>query len=315
MRDALRRDGWLLDLPLVALLAVVTAVVLVGFDAPQAVLWLLGVPFLLFLPGYALVSALFPEQPAPEPPAASTAAPEVTPGWTVRVALSLVLSAVVVAVVGVALGGVGAIRLDPAVGAVAVVTVVAAAVGMLRRVRLPGQRRANPFADRTLGHLSAGSRLRNLTLAVAVLALVGSVAFVGAAPSQGEAFTESYLLAEDADGDLVADGYPTTFVAGEGRPIHLGIENSEHRPVTYEVVVVAQEVDTNGMVVARERTDRFAVDLDHGESTVVERRPAPTLTGESIRLSFRIYKDTDPGDAAAPDQTLQLWIAVDERGE
>jgi uncharacterized membrane protein len=315
MRDVLQRDGWLLDLFVVAQLAVITAIVLLGFDAPRPVLWLLGVPFLLFLPGYAIVAALFPEEPATATREAAAAPWDGNPDWTVRLALSIVLSAIVVAVAGVVIHWVAGIRLLPAVVAISGVTLAGVAVALLRRLRLPPKVRSNPFADRSPGGLSAGSRLQNLTLAVAVLALVGSVAFVGAVPTQGEAFTETYLLAEDGDGDLVADDYPTTFVAGEGQSLHLGVENNEYRPITYEVAVVVQEVDPNGTVVAQQRLDRFAVDLDHGESTVVEREVAPTMTGEGLRMQLRIYKGTDPAGAASPDQTLQLWIDVDEAAE
>ncbi|QLD87119.1 DUF1616 domain-containing protein [Natronomonas halophila] len=315
MSDLLQRDGWLLDLFVVAQLAVITSVVLLGVDAPQAVLWLLGVPFLLFLPGYAIVAALFPEEPAASTWKTPTAPWDGNPDWTVRLALSIVLSAIVVAGAGVVIDWVAGIRLLPAVVAIGGVTLAGVAVALLRRLRLPPKVRANPFAGRSLGTLSMGSGLQNLTLAVAVLALVGSVAFVGAVPTQGEAFTESYLLTENAEGDLVADDYPTEFVAGEGQPLHLDIENNEFRPVTYEVAVVVQEVDADGTVVAQQRIDRFAVDLAHGESTVVERDIAPTMTGEGLRLQFQIYKGTEPADAASPDQTLQLWIDVDETGE
>lgn len=310
--DVLQRDGRFSDLLLVGLLSVLSAVVLLGVDVPQVVLWLLGVPFLLVLPGYAIVAALFPEQPVPASRAGATPAGAGNPGWTVRLALSLVLSAIVVGTVGVVLDWVWGIRLAPVVVAVAGVTISAAGVAGLRRLRLPVKLRASPVADRTFGFHPTGSTAQNLTLAIAVLALVGSVAFVGAVPPQGEAFTESYLLTEDADGELVADGYPTTFVDGESRPLHLGIENNEFRPVTYEVVVVLQDVDDDGTVVAREYLDRFTVELAHGESAVLEREIAPTMTGDGLQLSFQIHKDTDPDDAATPDQTLQLWIDVFE---
>lgn len=304
--SVLSRNGWLIDLLGAIALAVMTAGLLVGPGVDGAALWLIGVPFLIFLPGYAVVSAMFPEEPpgAVEGPSDS---PWSSPEWTTRLAVSFVLSGIVVAVVGVALGLVGELRLGPAVGGITAITLLGAEIGIIRRLLRPHDRRANPFGGRSLGALSAGTTAQNVTLVVAVLALVGAVAFVGATPTDGEAYTESYLLSEDEAGDLVADDYPTTFVAGEGHPLHLGIENNEHRDVTYEVDVVIQETDANGSVTAQQQVDEFVVDLQHGESLVVERTIAPTMTGDGLRLQFHIYKD---GAADTPDHTLQLWVEV-----
>lgn len=251
--------------------------------------------------------------------------PGTRPGWIGRLALSLATSAVVVALVVIGLSQAAAIRLVPVVAAVLAVTLAAVAVAFGRRRGLDPDYRAAPLAalvDRSEG---TGVDTPTVALLVAALLLVGAVAVTGAAPPQGQQFTESSLLTEDADGDLVANGYPTTFVAGEGHPLTLAIENNEYRSVTYEVVVLAQEVSADGSVTAERRLDSFAVPTDHGERRVVERDIVPTTTGDDIRLRFRIYKrgvdgETD-GDGSvntvgseassdAPDQTLQLWIEV-----
>lgn len=307
----LRQNNGVLDLVIVALLVGLTGVGLVNIDA-GALLWVFGIPFLLFLPGYAIVSALFPEQPDSGVAGASRDSWNSTPDWVTRLGLSFVISAVTVAVIGFVLGWMEVLRLGSAVGAIVAVTAVSLGIAFIRRFRLPQERRGNPLAGRQLG-FSTGTALQNLTLVVAVLALVGSVAFVGAVPSDGEAFTESYLLTEDADGDLVADDYPTTFVAGDGQPLSLGLENNEHRPVTYEVDVVVQELNADGTVLAEQRLDSFEVELAHGESAVVERDIAPTMTGEDLRLQFLVYKSDDTD---SPDQTLQLWVdVIDEADE
>lgn len=304
-RSALRWDAGVLDLIVVAVLAVVSGVALVGVG-PDGFLWLLGVPFLVLFPGYAIVSAIFPEQPGSEIVELSTGIRDNNPEWVARFTLSLVMSVVVVAVIGFFLGRAEVLRLAPAVGAIVGVTVVCTAVAFVRRIRLSKEHRANPFAGRHTP-FSTGTIGQNAVLVLSILVLVGSVAFVGAVPSDGEAFTESYLLAENAEGDLVADDYPTTFVPGDEQPLYIGVENNEYRSVTYEVDIVIQEVNANGEVVAQQHLDRFGVELDHGESAVVERDVAPTMTGEGLRLQFLISKGDD---ADSPDQTLQLWIDV-----
>lgn len=310
MSDTTGRLGADSDLLLVAATVVISAGVLLAVDGGP-IAWLVGIPFLLLWPGYAVVSALLPEQPSEEPHAetAGTAREWIgTPGWTVRFGLSLLLSVIVVAVAGLAVNWLATIRLVAVVVAITALTLAGLGVAALRRRQLPRAARANSFGSASVGD-TLGSRRQARSLAVAVLLLVGAVAFVGAAPPQGEAYTESYLLAETADGDLTAEEYPTEFVAGEGQPLYLGLENNEHRTVEYTVVVVADTLAPDGSVAVRQEVDRFGVELGHNESTTVERQIAPTRTGEDVRLQFRVYKG-DPGAAAEPDQTTQLWIDV-----
>lgn len=312
MMPSVRSAGWLLDLLLVAVLVTVTTVVLLGPSVPWPIVWLLGIPFLLFLPGYAIVSALFAEAPLETLGDWSIHPRDTSPDWTVRIALSLLLSAIVVAVVGVGIDWLLSIRLVPAVLGVATVTLFFAVVAAIRRSRRPADRRAGPLSGVTLRPPPTGTRIQSVTLVVAILALGMAVVFVGAAPSDGEAFTESYLLTESDDGELTAEGFPTTFVAGEGHTLSTAIENHEHRPMEYEVVVVVQAIDDDGTVSEQQQVDRFEVQLDHGEQSVVDREFAPSMTGERMRLQFRIYKNTSPEEADQPEQTLQLWIDVVE---
>lgn len=311
--------GWVTDLVLLGIAVVITNVALLGPSVPEPVVWVVGIPFLLFLPGYALVSALFPEAPGDQKTHATRAV--ASPGWTSRFALSLLSSAVVVAVVGVALGQLSAIRLMPIVLAISAVTLVGVVVAVIRRLRLSPIQRARPFGNGfhlLPGGLFTGSKFQNATMLLALIVLVSALGFVGATPSQGEAYTESYLLSENESGDLVADGYPTTFVSGEGHSMHVGMENHEQQSVSYEVVVLAQTVRPDGAIVVQQQVDQFDVQLSDGESTTVERTFAPTIIGDGLRLQVLVYKGSAPENPGADnaDQTLQLWIdVVDEQSE
>jgi uncharacterized membrane protein len=308
-------DDWQLDLAIVSVLAVISAGVLLAPWRLTAAAWIVGVPFLLFFPGYAVVSALFPGASGDHRGAVHQSV-SATPDWTVRIALSIALSAVVVSVIGVALSRIGAIRLDPLVIAIAAVTLVAVAVAAVRRLQLPLERRANPVSGPSVRLGSIGTSRRMATFVLAFVLLLGTVAAVGVVQPAGETYTESYLLTEDENGELVAEGYPTTFVAGEGHPLYVGLENHEHEPMSYEVVVLAQEVDSGGSVTAQRQVDRFSVDLEHTERAVVGRTIAPTTPGEGVRLRFLVYKGTAPSDVEdadlEADQTLQIWIDVVE---
>lgn len=308
-----RFHGWGLDLLIVGVLTIVAAVSLLGPLHGSSVALVVGIPFLLVLPGYAIVAAVFPQQPVDQSPD-STVRRDDSPDWLVRIALSLLGSALVVGLVGLLLDWLLTISLVPFVLSITVVTFCGIGIAAERRDRQPPAHRADPFVGRTFHFLSAGTTLQSLALGIAIVALVAATVFVGVAPTQGEQYSEAYLLTENDGGELTAESYPSTFVAGEGHELSLALSNQENEPVAYEVVVVAQEVGPDGAVTAEEQVDRFGTTIDDGETTVLERQIAPTMTGDGIRLRFLVYEGSEPGNDAEADHVLQLWIDV-EGGE
>lgn len=307
------RFGWTSDLLVAAGLTVASAWVLTHPNIGFPVTYLVGIPFLVFLPGYAVVSAVFPAKPGALPRSRAIPDGHGGPDWVVRVAVAFLGSGLLVAVSGVVLSETVGITENFAIMLLMGVTLLGLAVAALRRGQLATAWRAAPLAGSARGALPYGGRRQSIALIVAVLALVATVAVVGVASPQGESFTESYVLTEGANGDLVADDYPSDFVAGEGESLFVGIENHEHRTVSYGVEIVVQEVNGDGAVVAEESVDTFSTELAHGQRDVIERQVDPSMTGEGLRLRFRVYKGgVDEG--ATPDQTLQLWIDVVEAG-
>jgi len=295
------------------------SVLLSGISGPVS--WLLGVPFLLFWPGYATVSALLPMAAGIDtrPNVTADSTELLSPGWPARLGLSLLLSTVVVAIVGIGIDRVASVRLTPAVVAISVVTVAGVLVAAYRRRRLPLTARAAPLGTgrpRIGSWISRSGSVQSSrhrwTLVLAVVLLFATASFVAATPAHEASYTESYLLTENDTGSLVADGYPTTFVVNESRPLAVGLKNHEHRSITYTVDLVVEQVGPNGSVVGQQRVDRFRVNLAHGERTVVERRVYSPLTGDAVRLEARVYKPSAPPTTDEPDQTTHLWIEVVE---
>ncbi len=313
------RSEWTADLLIATLLTVVAAGVLLGPDIGWPIEEIAGVLLLMVLPGYAVVSALFPEQPSENLHNVPVDSRASSPDWTVRLILSFVGSLIIVAAVGILLNFQGAIRLTPVIGALVGVTLVGIVITAVRRSLLPGQRRARPFAGRTLWVFSTGTRVQSVVLVLSLLALVSTIAVIGVAPSQGETFSETYLLTEAESGELVAEEYPTTFVAGDGHSLTVGIENHEHRTVSYEVAVVVQEIGPGGSIENQQPVDQFNATVAHGERALLDRQIDPTMTGEGLRLQFLVYNDTspediDPSEPDSADQTLHIWIDVVEQG-
>lgn len=290
----------------------------------------LGLPFVLFLPGYAFVAALFPE--AGESIENGIASGD-DPGMAAdrsgidgieRIALSFGLSIAVVPLIGLVLNFTPfGIRLLPVLVAVAGFTLVMVAVATHRRRSIPSSDRFRvPYKtwlrSAWTEFTSPGSRLDgvlNVLLVVSVLLAAGSVTYAVAVPKQGEAFTESYLLTEHENGTLVADNYPTEFTAGEPKPIVVGISNHEHESVTYTMVVEIQRVTTTNnttSVLADREIRRFTSTIEDGNRIHRKLNLTPRMTGTRLRLAFLLYKDSPPANPTIESayRETHLWVNV-----
>lgn len=281
----------------------------------------LGVPFTLIAPGYAIVATLFPEAGGSRSEAGDSGVDGLE-----RVAFSIGLSIVVVPLCGLALTFTPwGIRLVPVVLVVAAVTVVATVAAAWRRRALPSdeQFRAPLGAwyragrDEFLAPDSRADVLVNAVLIVSLLVAVTSVAYAVTIPPDDEQFTELYLVSED-DGNLTAADYPDQFVRGEGQSVVLGIENHEDESVEYTVVVQLQRVDVaanDSRVTERQRLDRLNVTLGPGETAHREHEITPEMTGENLRVQYLLYRGEPPAEPTAENayRSVHLWIDVEER--
>jgi uncharacterized membrane protein len=286
----------------------------------------------LFVPGYALIAALFPERG----PAVSTAqsatldesdSDEKAGGIDVleRVVLSFGASIAVVPLVGLVLNFTPwGLRLVPILTGLTTVTVPLTVLAARRRSRLPTDVRFDPHPVAWLVAALRGltapddrtDAILNVLLVVSVLLAVGSVAYAVSDPTPDEEFTGFYLLTETETGELVAANYPTNFTTGESRSLVVGIENEEGQSETYTVVTQLQDVRIEGETVtvtdARE-LDRFSRELSDGTSVNLTRELTPDeLTGERLRLQFLLYRGEIPEtpDAASAYRETHLWVNV-----
>ncbi|ELY37690.1 DUF1616 domain-containing protein [Natronorubrum tibetense] len=304
----------------------------------------LGLVFVIFVPGYAVIAALFPEDGSSsvtarestdssldaEPPAAenggfSNRFSEGIDGIE-RAALAIGLSIAITPLLGLILNFTPwGIRLVPIMVAGSAVTIVAVAVAAVRRWELPPDERFHvPYREWYVTSrealLSTDSRadtaLTVLLVASVVLA-VGTVSYAVVVPPDHERFSAVYLLGEDDDGELVMDNYPEEFIQGEPQEIIVGVDNHEHRTVDYTVVVLEQSVVEAGnetVVEDQRELERFETQLDHDETWHHPHDVAPTMTGEDVRLVWLLYPDDVPDEPAmeSAPYAAQLWIDVDE---
>ncbi len=294
----------------------------------------LGLAFVLFIPGYALIAALFPEEG--ESPTVDEHIDD-EEGWLAthrregidgieRTALSFGLSIAVVPLIGLALNFTPwGIRLVPIMVALSIFTVVMAGVAAYRRWELPPEERFRvPYRtwyDRAYAEVfEPEDRLDaalNVALALSILLAVGVLGFAVMFPPTGEQFSSLYILTERDDGDLVAADYPTEFVAGEPQSIVVGIDNNEHDTVEYTLVIQVQSEefeDNETTVLEREELDRLTVTISHNETWLDAHEVAPEMLGEDLRLTYLLYIDEVPEVPTRENayRDVYLWITVEE---
>lgn len=328
----MRVHHWTLDLLAVLAVAAAAAAGILAFDLAWTPIRLaLTLPLVLLAPGYAFVSALFPEQGRDQ-------------GFSLleRLVLSIALSLVVVSVIAyVANFTPYGVRLLPVLGGVVTWTVVFALAALIRRARLPQQDRyalrwtagnstipglfsiqrrgisaqRGPFEPETRGQL-----LLNLFLVVSVLTLVLGGAYLAvAAPSlpDTEPHTEYYLLGENENGELTADALPTELSAGSAEQVYVGIENHEGETRTYTTVVLQQQVTLSDdgrnveSVNSQEELDRFETTVEDGETERVGYELSPTAGGD-VHVWFLLYDGEVPENPSPEnaDRTTRLTVSV-----
>jgi uncharacterized membrane protein len=277
----------------------------------------LGIVFVLFAPGYALVSVLLPERTAIE----SGQARQIT--IAERLVMSIGLSAIIVPLVGYALHY-ATLRIDGAamVSFVGAITVALAVLAWGRRRLASDPFGIDPFGamDRTKVFLVVPRQRRETALnAAIVIGIVVAAATIGvtaATNENGERYTEFYLLSGGAETEgAVADGYPVEVTSGDSAAFVVGIANHERESITYTVVVQLQRIDTaadDRAITERVVLDTFEVSVDSGDSVEREHVIEPTLEGEDLRVTYLLYAETPPEDPTAENayRSTHAWIDV-----
>ena len=249
----------------------------------------LGLAFTLFLPGYALIAALFPKKS--------------DIGNIERLALSFGLSIAVVPLTGLILNYTPwGIRLYPVLISLLSFIFVAAGVAWFRRRKLSEEDRfALRFRHRlselfsSWGRQGRWDKVLNGLLVAAIVCAVGTLAYAVAMPQVGEKFTEFYILGQEGS----AAQYPRELVLGESAVVGLGIVNHEQAVVDYRV-----EIAIDG-----EKVREIApIVLDHEEKWEGEAIFIASKVGPSQRVSFLLYK----ADSVEVYLELHLWVDVEQ---
>jgi uncharacterized membrane protein len=277
------------EFPLLLFLGVVL-IVLIAFNVQglphvlPMVRLVLGLLYVLYVPGYTLQAALFPR-------ADDLDGPE-------RLALSFGLSVAVVPPMALLLDALPwGIRLWPIAVAEATFIILCSTVALSRRRRLPPAARPvlhlhfNP--GRWWRGLSRVERVLYGVLAVALLGFaIGATAII-VTPKPGEKLTEFYILGPEG----LAENYPREVLVSSPVTVTMGIVNDEGMTAHYRVEVYHEQ---------RLIGQAGPFHLPAGTRYEGVLSFVPTVAGNDIKIDILLYRL--PGKE--PYRSLRLWMKV-----
>jgi len=283
------------------------------FSAASPIRFLVAMPLLFLFPGYVLVGSLFPRtgtvrqnQRLGGVRSLSNVRKLDRVSLFERLALSFGLSVALIPFFAFLLE---LLPVDAFGGtilwALTVFVFLGALVASVRRLRLPTEDRFSLVAESGLGSLagttSRAERIVNIALVVSIILAISMAGYALAVPQDGEQFTDLRIMTENDDGDLVLGDFPDEIDVADGEELIIGIDNHEHEPREYTVVVTAEQiVDDDGSIVVIDSTelDRFEVSLDDGERLVQPHTLNPGSAGE-FRVNYYLYEGNAPSE---PDE-------------
>ena len=287
----------------------VLLIILIIFIPSSIARVVLGLPFILFFPGYTLLAALFIKKEGMD--------------IIERVALSCVISIAIVFLIGFGLNYTPfGIRLEPVLYTITAFIFVTSAVAFIRRVMIL---KINKFAmEFALSFpVWANGTFKKHLLIILIVVTSCALAILGytlAAPKIGERFTQFYVLGIN---DKPED-YPTEYFMNNGKiteviygngtvdaksgfgTVTLEIVNHEQQTVVYTVKMTINgepiNIEVNGT-----NTDVLGpIELKQGEKWENEIGIIPNYTGNNQKVELLLFKGTE----TAAESSLYLWINV-----
>jgi uncharacterized membrane protein len=272
---------------LVAVIIVSLIVTILAFLGEGALQIVLGLFFVLFFPGYALTTAIFPKNDDLD--------------HTQRIALSFGLSIAIVPLLGLVVNYTPwGINLFTVLLSVFAFIAITAMVALLRRRRLASEVRFQVKFQNLANWSLKGWKSRNkldkaihVILVLAILSMIGALVYMVQTPQIKGKYTEFYILGPEGK----AENYPGELRLGETAEVTLVIVNNEHEGIEYKV-----EATIDNEMFAEFESIRLA----HGGRWEQKINVMATHLGENQKVEFKLYK----GDDREVYQSLYFWINI-----
>ena len=270
------------------LLNVLAILLIIIITFTPANIWrlILGLPIVLFFPGYTLVAAVFPRRD--------------TLDNIERVALSFALSIVVVPFIGFILNYTPlGIKLYPVLISITIFILTTSAIAWYRWRRLGEVERFTVSLNLRLPTWRGQGFIDKMLLVIlvaTVLGAIGTLSYIVAVPRVVERFTEFYILGLEGK----AVGYPNELVVGEKASVIVRIVNREHEAVSYRLEVRVDGASSNEVV---------PLVLEYEEVWEETISFTPYTIGNNQKVELLLYKNEESEPYLKP---LYLKINVAE---
>jgi uncharacterized membrane protein len=256
-----------------------------GLPNPLAIIRLiLGLIYVLFMPGYMLQLVLFPGK--------------VDLDNIERLALSFALSGVIVPPIVLLLNWLPwGITLWPIVISLSIFILVCMIIAIVQRLRLSTEERNEPKVKFNLLTWWAEQERANRIVYI-ILTMVLATAFLTAfsilvTPKPSEYFTEFYILGQEG----LAEDYPREITAGDSVAITTGITNREGVTSTYHI-----QVKLGDQVIGQDGP----LTLENNSTWEQPVEFSIPIVGDDQQAMFILDREGQP----SPYRTLRLWIKV-----
>lgn len=240
---------------------------------------IVGIPMILFIPGYVTVAALFPKKDLDN---------------IERIALSLGLSIAIISLLGLALNLTLGLDIVGMIILLSSYIIILILIAKYRRKNLSEDEFTIQFKSNDLVQKLKPKDMADLIstiILISMMALAIVLSFYVLEPKMGQKFTELYVINSYKDIDI----YPTDLKSNNPTTLIIGISNHEYSPINYTLQTVLDE-----NVLSSE--DIF---LEHNQTLERDITFSPNKIGNGMRLEFLLYKDHDFSN---PYRTLYLWI-------
>lgn len=254
----------------------------------------LGIIMVLFVPGYAVMAAMFARKSSMD--------------LIERTALSFGVSIAASSLFALFLNftPVG-IRLDPIILFLVALTLISVPVANVRRHALPPDDRyradftglARGLAEEFLP-ASRGRNNKPITIAMLACVLLSLclLAAIVVLPHKGEKYTEFYILGPDGK----MGNYPVSFADDTAKPVVVGIGNHEQANVRYTLVV---QLDDQGNTTQIYNASVAVADGQTWENPI-QLNPGPVAN--DTKIEFLLFDNDNP---TVPYQETYLWAGGD----
>ncbi len=274
-----------LDVAIVLFLASLLVIFALTLPDGNVLRILFGLPFLLFLPGYSLVSALWVKKTELD--------------GLERTALSLGLSIALVPLVGLGLNYTPTgITLTSIVLSMFCIIIILSIATWFRRSKLKADERFIFELDSIFNNLDAKSSTdKAMVLVIAIVIIIGGgiLFYIATNPPQ-EKYSELYIFDENG----TTENFPHNLGINQNASIIIEVVSHEHKNTDYNLVVTLQpETGIN------QTLGQYNISLKNKEKWSQVFDFNIDITGE-FKLVIELFK----GDSTIPYVTNHLWIDV-----